>query len=1098
MKLPPRLTLAAALLGPAAAAPRLAHAQLTQTNAAAERYYQEGLDLFDKKQYGAAQQAFQQYMQRGATRAGEQSGPAAITGRQERLADAEYYYAVSGLYLLHPDAEGLILDFARRHPAHPRAAVAYFELAKFYFDQQNYAQASAYFQKVAPANLSAGQRAESDFKLGYSHFQLQEYDQARVLFDRNKQAPGPYRAPSSYYAGYLAFVAGSYAAARQDLLVAAGSDTYRGVVPAIMTQIYYKEGDYDGLIAYATKALGQVPPPQSTDQIQLLVGDAYYQKQDYKAASPYFDQYAAAHKGKIEPGLQYKIGYADYKQGDYKNAIANLKNVAAQRDSLGQNAAYHLGLSYLQAGQKTAALAAFDAARQSTIDKQLAENATLKYAQVQYELGNLPEVVAALRDFRSKYPRSRNQSAADQLLSDGLLASTDYQQALTYLESLGTERGNQLNATYQRIAYAQAATRYNAGDYAQALPLLDKSLKYPQDDALRAAAQVLRGEIYSVGQQYPEAIAAYAAAAREARQGGVSPDEVQYVQLARYGLGYAYYNTQQYAKAQPQFLAYLADPAAQPTDPNYYDAALRLGDTYYVAKDYNSALAQYEKVIQANAADKDYAYYQKGVTLGLLGRKDEADQTLAALLQSNPDSRYAEQAVFQQAQLAFQAGDYGPAAQGFTRLITTRPTSSLLPEAYQRRGVAYANLEQQDKAVLDFQKVLTDYPRSTAAQQALYSLQESLAALGRNEEFDQALANFKAQNPNSKATESVEFEAAKSLYLAEKYAQALPRVQAYLQQYPDNALAPDARFILADSYLRTGDKNRALLLLKAVVAENKSEFVNRAVGRVADLELENKNYPEAIKYFDRLRAASSNRREVATATLGLLRAYYDGGDYAKARATATDLLGLAGATANATNTALLYQGKADFQLGSLDQAATELAATVAAAPSDATGAEAQYTLAEVLFKQKKYDEAITEAFKVNSAYSAYELWQGRAFLLLADVYTAQRDIFQARATLNSVIDNNFPVAEVVEGARQRLKALPASDDAPAPKEAPAPAKTPAKPAKPTAAEPAQPAPAKPIKPAAAEPARPAPARPAKPAPAKPAPAKPVRRPGARP
>ncbi|MGI4739703.1 MAG: tetratricopeptide repeat protein [Janthinobacterium lividum] len=1059
MKLPPRLTLAAALLGPAAAAPQLAHAQLTQTTTAAERYYQEGLDLFDKRQYGAAQQAMQQYMQTAPSRVGEQSGPAATTGRQERLADAEYYYAVSGLYLLHPDAEGLILAFAQQHPAHSRAAVAYFELAKFYFDQQNYAQASTYFQKVAPANLSASQRAESDFKLGYSHFQLKEYEPARILFDRNKKENSQYRYASSYYAGYLAYRAGDYAAARQDLTVAAENDAYRSVVPAIMTQLYYKEGDYDGLIAYATKALQQTPPPQSADEIQLLTGDAYYQKQDYKQAGTYFDQYAAAHKGQIEPSLQYKIGFANYKQGDYKNAITNLRNVATRRDSLGQNAAYHLGLSYLQAGQKPQALAAFDAARQSTIEKNLSENATLKYAQVQYELGNLPDVIAALRDFRRKYPRSKSQPVVDQLLSDGFLSSTDYQQALTYLDGLGDDRGATLNGTYQRVAYAQAATLYNDGQYSQALPLLDKSLKYPQDDGLRAAAQVLRGEIYSVGQQYPEAITAYAAAARSARQGGVSDEETQYVQLARYGLGYAYYNTKQYTKAQPQFQAYLSDPAAKPSDPNYYDTTLRLADTYYVAKSYQQALDLYDKVIQANATDKDYAYYQKGVTLGLLGRQDEATQTLAALLQSNPNSRYAEQAVFQQAQLAFQAGNYGPAAEGFTRLIQNRPTSSLLPDAYQRRGVAYANLEQQDKAVLDFQKVLADYPRSAAAQQALYSLQESLAALGRNEEFDQALAGFKAQNPNNKATESVEFEAAKSLYLAEKYAQALPRVQAYLQQYPDNALAPDARFILADSYLRTGDKAKSLPLLKAVVDENKSEFVNRAVGRVADLELENKNYPEAIKYYDRLRQASSNRREVATATLGLLRAYYDGGDYAKARATATDLSTLAGATANATNTALLYQGKADFQLGNLDQAATELAATVAAAPSDVNGAEAQYTLAQVLFKQKKYDEAIAEAFKVNSNYSAYELWQGRAFLLLADVYTAQRDIFQARATLNSVIDNKFPVAEVVEGARQRLKTLPASDDAPAPA-AETTKPTPPKPAKNTPAAPAKTAPAK--------------------------------------
>jgi TolA-binding protein len=1038
MKLFPRLALATTITATVTAvAPQLAQAQQTQAFQSDERYFQEGLDLFDRGQYGAAQQSFRHYLDQTSRRT---SNPPGDENRQ-RTADAEYYYAVSGLYLQHPDAEGLILDFADRHPVHPRAAVAYFELAKFYFDQKNYPQAIAYFQKVAPDNLSAAQRAESDFKLAYSYFEQKDYAKARLLFDRNKNAQSEYRYASSYYAGYLAYRANDYAAARQDLSVAEQNDAYKPVVPAVMAQIYYKEGNYDGLISYAAKALKNTPPPQNADEIQLLVGDAYYQKQDYKEAAGYFDRYAAGKKN-IEPALQYKIGFANYKTGDFKGAIAGLKPVAARRDSLGQNAAYHMGLSYLQTGQKPYALAAFDAARQGTFSKPIAEQATLKLGQVNYELGNLPEVIANLRDFQKKYPRSKNQPAVDDLLSASFLSSSDYEQALTYLESLD-ERSAKLNATYQRVAYSQAATLYNDGQYAEALPLLDKSLKYPQDDALRAAAQVLRGEIYSVGQRYPEAITAYVAAARDARRGGVTPEEADFEQKARYGLGYAYYNTKQYDRARPQFLAYLNDTDAKPTDPNYYDATLRLADTYYVAKSYTSALDLYDKVIQANAADKDYAYYQKGVTLGALGRRDEANKTLSSLLKTSPNSRYAEQAVFQQAQLDFEAGDYGPAATGFSQLITNRPSSALLPQALQKRGVSFANLEQHDKAVADFQRVLEEFPRSDAAAQAIYSLQESLAALDRTEEFDAALSKFKQQNPNSKATESVEFEAAKSLYLAEKYELAQTRLQGFLKQYPESALNPDARYFLADSYLQIGNKGEALTRLRAVVEEGKSEFVNRAVGRVADLEFENKNYPEAIKYYQRLKTASTVRREVANATLGLLRATYESGDYAATRQVAEDLRGQAGATANATNVALLYLGKASLRQNNLDQAVTELTTAVAAAPADINGAEAQYLLSQALFEQKKYPEALAEALKVNSNYANYELWQGRAFLQVAEIYAAQGEIFQARGTLNSIIENNFPVAEIVEAAKARLKTLPA-DEAEAASQAPAtttPAKT---------------------------------------------------------
>ena len=272
MKFLPRLALAASL---SAAAPLAAQAQQTQVFANDDRFYQEGLELFDHAKYGAAQQSFRHYIALTGRRLGEQ--PA-----EQRTIDAQYYDAVAGLYLLHPDAEGRILAFAADNPAHPKASAAYFELGKFYFDKKDYAKAADYLQKVGPNNLSPEQRAESDFKLAYSYFARKEFEQARRLFDRAKQSNSSYRYASSYYAGYLAFLAGDYAAARQDLRVAEQNDAYRPVVPAVMSQIYYREGNYDGLIAYAGQALAQSPPPQSADEIELLVGDAYYQKQDYQ------------------------------------------------------------------------------------------------------------------------------------------------------------------------------------------------------------------------------------------------------------------------------------------------------------------------------------------------------------------------------------------------------------------------------------------------------------------------------------------------------------------------------------------------------------------------------------------------------------------------------------------------------------------------------------------------------------------------------------------------------------------------------------------------------------------------------------------------
>jgi tetratricopeptide (TPR) repeat protein len=174
---------------------------------------------------------------------------------------------------------------------------------------------------------------------------------------------------------------------------------------------------------------------------------------------------------------------------------------------------------------------------------------------------------------------------------------------------------------------------------------------------------------------------------------------------------------------------------------------LRLADTYYVAKSYQQALDLYDKVIQANAADKNYAYYQKSVTLGLLGRREEASKTLGTLLRTAPNSRYADDAVYQQAQFDFEAGDFQPAVDGFTKLIENRPNSPLIPQALQKRGVAYANLSQHEKAVTDFRQVLTQFPRTKAANSALFSLQESLTALGKTSTWPSSSSRTRKVGP---------------------------------------------------------------------------------------------------------------------------------------------------------------------------------------------------------------------------------------------------------------------------------------------------------------------------------------------------------------
>lgn len=87
------------------------------------------------------------------------------------------------------------------------------------------------------------------------------------------------------------------------------------------------------------------------------------------------------------------------------------------------------------------------------------------------------------------------------------------------------------------------------------------------------------------------------------------------------------------------------------------------------------------------------------------------------------------------------------------------------------------------------------------------------------------------------------------------------------------------------------------------------------------------------------------------------------------------------------------------------------------------GAEAQYSIGLMLREQQQYEQSTAELIKVRNEYEGYTNWIYKAFLLVADNYIAIDNTFQAKATLQSIIDNSVD-PEVVAKAQEKLATLP--------------------------------------------------------------------------
>jgi TolA-binding protein len=90
-------------------------------------------------------------------------------------------------------------------------------------------------------------------------------------------------------------------------------------------------------------------------------------------------------------------------------------------------------------------------------------------------------------------------------------------------------------------------------------------------------------------------------------------------------------------------------------------------------------------------------------------------------------------------------------------------------------------------------------------------------------------------------------------------------------------------------------------------------------------------------------------------------------------------------------------------------------------------AESKYSIASIQWMKKDYKKSKKTIFELAENYSAYEYWVAKGYILLADIYLIEKDAFQAKATLQSIIEN-YEGADLKQIAIDKMKAIIESED----------------------------------------------------------------------
>lgn len=971
--------------------------------------YKSGIELLDKGKYAAAAGQFSRVEQFGY----RSSVGTEITPEISLLKEnAQYYLALCALETGNADAEGLFLKFIAQHPVNNHTKLAFYQVGRSYFAQKNYQKVVEWLNKLDRNSLGGKESAEYRFKLGYSYFELKDYKNAEPLFGQLKDENNAYQEQSIYYYAYLNYLSKNYKNALKEFERLKGSKAYENSYPYYISALYFLDKRYDDVLAYAVPILKSTKQTYETEMFRII-GASYFAKSDYKNASLYYDSFQKNDLGKTQNNQDnYQIGYTWFKLGNYQKAIAELEKLEAT-DEYFQNGMIALGESFLKTNNKQGARSAFFKASKLDFDKELQEEGLFNYAKLSYELEFHQVALDATQQFIKTYPRSRKLDSAKTLLGEILLSTRNYKDAIDILESI-PNKNKEAQEVYQKVTYYRGLEFYNERAFQNGISMFMRSNANPIDpDVLALSTYWLAEAMYEV-RKFGESVDNF-----EKFLGLSAARKTQVYNFAHYALAYAAFEHESYRKAATYFARFLQGNERDANTIN--DAILRLADSYFVLKDYQDALRYYNQIIASRASGEDYALFQRGMIQGLQGQNDMKIATHKSLLEIYPKSNYADDAGFEIAYTYFIKNDFDIAKNDLSALIEKYPRSSYVPRALITIGLVQLNQDQDDAALETFKRVVSEYATTDEAKLALESIKNVYLEKSDAAGFLAYSNGTSIGNLSTSEQDNITFQAANNRFLRGDYQGTFESVNAYFDKFPNKPIHDKhAKFIRAESLVRLGRPDEAIPDYEYILNDWTSDYTERALISIANIYLKQKKYNEAIVHLKKLELTSEYRAHYGFALNNLMESYANINMPDEVLKYAGFIREYEKSSQEEKFRADMYSGKANLQIGDKAEA-LKYFTLVADKTQTVTGAEAKYNVALLQYEKGDFKTSLATSFDLTKKMSNHDYWVAKTYILIADNYVGLKDNFQAKSTLQSVIDNyDSEKDDIIKTAKEKL------------------------------------------------------------------------------
>ena len=826
---------------------------------------------------------------------------------------------------------------------------------------------------------------EINFLLGISEFNNKNFEQSRKYLDLVNDEI--YFNRKNFYLGVISYLNDEFDSSLE-FFKKSNDDDLENKYLQYLISINFLLKNYEEVILFENRLNLEV---ENIDYCFFFIAKSYFILEKYDKVVDILSKLES--KIDREDEISFMIAYSQYMNGDYELSKSLFKELSYSSLKYSQFSSFYLGMIFLEEKNYNLAKNYFYASYKKEDNSEYTKKSLINYAKSNYELGDYDLSIAVLNKYKKSYP-NENFTEVDDLLSENYFMTNNYSRIISYLNSKGNISEND-KIKFQYVTYQKGVGEFNRGNFKSSIKYFDLSKKYNLDSEIYIKSSLNKSEALFIGNLYKEAV--------NELLGIINLNmNVELRKKIFLQLGYSYFNLNEYLNASKYLKNYL-DLKDNKLSSKDIDPILRLADSYYASKNFNSSIKYYNTALQNSDINRNYIIYQIGLCYYGLDDFTKSIEYMDKVI-LNSEKSLDDDAIFRKAQIYFENSEFDKSIINYNLIIDEYKYSEYISYSFLNRATSYFNLKSYDQAEDDYLYVLKNISDEKIQSQAILGMQKIVSFTNNFTQLNSLITEYKNRFPDNDNVLKIQFDNIRNLYFNQKYDDLISYVDEIFSQEEQVFNEYETNYYLAESFFKTKKYENASPVYETLLDSVNSKYFSRSLNRLAQINLNQKNYNRSLNYFKKLEKNSKNNRERIDSYIGSLTNYYYLKNYDSVHFYSSQINSFDKISFNNRNKINLLSAKSFLDSGDITKGIDKLLTTINLV-NDESAAEANYLLAKVFYSQSQKNQALETLYALNENFSNYDYWVGKSYLLIADIFISMNEGFQANATLESLIDN---------------------------------------------------------------------------------------------